>query len=82
MGTVGLISQVTLTLNLTLSCPTDIHKPVEYYSTGGCSGITTVSRVRIMVKVTVRDRCVKLLMWYHDIDVVYPGLSNCRTCLQ
>jgi len=30
---------------------------------GGC-GISTVSRVRVRVKVTVRDRCVKGLVWY------------------
>jgi len=30
----------------------------------GCSGISTVSRVRIRVKVTVRDQCVRGLMWY------------------
>jgi len=26
---------------------------------GGCSGISTVSRIGVRVKVTVRDRCVK-----------------------
>jgi len=33
---------------------------------GSCSGISTVSRVRIRVrlKVMVRDRCVKGLKWY------------------
>jgi len=30
----------------------------------GCSGISMVSRVRVRVKVTVRDRCVKGLTWY------------------
>jgi len=29
-----------------------------------CSRISAVSRVSVMVKVTVRDRCVKWLMWY------------------
>jgi len=27
------------------------------------------------------DRCIKGLMWYHGMDVVYPRLSN-WTCLQ
>jgi len=48
---------------------------------GGCSGISTVSRVRVRVNVTAMDRCVKELMWYHGMDVVYPRLSN-WTCLQ
>jgi len=38
---------------------------------GSCSGISTVSRVRVIVKVTVRVQCVKGLMWYHGMDVVY-----------
>jgi len=29
----------------------------------GCSGISMVSRVRVRVKVTVRDQYVKGLMW-------------------
>jgi len=33
-----------------------------------------------MVKVTVRDRCVKGLIWYRGMDVVYLRLSN-WTCL-
>jgi len=48
---------------------------------GSCSGISMVSRVRVIVKVTVRDRCVKRLMGCHGMDVVYPWLSN-WTCLQ
>ena len=40
-----------------------------------------VSKVRAMVKVTVRDRCVKELMWNHGMDVVYQQLIN-WTCLQ
>jgi len=43
-----------------------------------CSGICTVSRVRVRVKVTVRDQCVKGLMWY---GCTYLRLSN-WTCLQ
>jgi len=39
-----------------------------------------VSRVTIMAKVKVRDRCVKGLMWYHGMEVMYPRLSN-MTCL-
>jgi len=31
---------------------------------GDCSGISTVSRGKVMVNVTVRDRCVKGLKWY------------------
>ena len=42
-----------------------------------CNGISTISRVRVMVM--VRDRCVKGLC--HGMDVVYPRLSN-WTCLQ
>jgi len=38
---------------------------------GGCSGISTVSRVRVRVKVGVRDRCVKGQTWYHGMDVAY-----------
>ena len=30
---------------------------------GSCSVLSTVSRVRVMLKVMVRDRCVKRLMW-------------------
>jgi len=30
-------------------------------------------RVRVMVKVTVMERCVKGLMLYHGMDVVYRG---------
>jgi len=33
-----------------------------------------------MVKVMVRDQCVKGLMWYRGMDVVYPWLNN-WTCL-
>jgi len=48
---------------------------------GSCSAISTVSRVRVMIKFTVMDQCVKGLMWYHGMDVVYLRLSN-WTCLQ
>jgi len=34
---------------------------------GGCSGISTVSRVRVMVMVMVRDQYVKGLIWYHGM---------------
>jgi len=33
-----------------------------------------------MVKVMVRDQCVKGLKWYHGMDVVYLRLSN-WTCM-
>jgi len=31
---------------------------------GSCSGISTVSRVRVRIKVMVKDQFVKVLMWY------------------
>jgi len=46
------ITTLMLILTLNLSCPTATFKPG-----GGYSGISTVSRVR--VKVRVRDRCFK-----------------------
>jgi len=32
---------------------------------GSCSRISTVSRIRVTVKVRVRDQCVKELTWYN-----------------
>jgi len=40
-----------------------------------------LSRVRVRVKFTARDRFVKGLMWYNGMDVVYSRLSN-WTCMQ
>jgi len=47
---------------------------------GSCSEIATVSRVKVRIKVRVRDQYVKGLKWY-GMDVSYPWLSN-WSCLQ
>jgi len=78
MGTLGVNISTGPNLNPAMS---DCYIQACRILAGGCSGISMVSRVRVMVKVTVRDRCVKGLMWYHGTDVVYPRLSN-WTCLQ
>jgi len=47
----------------------DCHTQACRILASSCSGISMVSRVRIMVKVTVRERSVSGLMRYHGCSV-------------
>jgi len=61
MGTSGLNISSNPNPNPAMS---DCYIQVCRILAGGSSGISAVSRVSVMVKVMVRDQCVKGLMWY------------------
>jgi len=70
---------LTLIRVLTLTLPyCDCYIHACTILAGSCSGICMVSSVRVRVRVTVRDWCVKGLKC---MDIAYPRLSN-WTCLQ